>query len=209
MEDARDLGQQPVEALMAAWGLSNHDLVDASPEQLTHKQVQRACKGRKMTLTMMQKVTRSLNIAVWFRLEKEEREAYFEYLHKHLWGGILQTVIRCSRPHPKGYPSDFKHIGNCLRARRLDLGWSQSKAATSLGVTSGTFLGWEHGQREPHPRYWPRIASFLRDQKWGFPNGFGDVLNDWCQRIGLSLPTAAKVLGLSPDEIQKMELACS
>ncbi len=80
-----DLGTQPLDGLMEAWGLSNHDLVDASPEQLTHKQVQRARKGRRLTLAMMMKVTRSLNIAVWYRLTKEERETYFEYFHKHLF----------------------------------------------------------------------------------------------------------------------------
>ncbi|BCX48831.1 hypothetical protein HAHE_27390 [Haloferula helveola] len=85
MNEARDLGTQPVDALMQQWGLSNHDMVDASPEQLTHKQVQRARKGRMLTLAMMQKVTRTLNIAVWYRLKKEEREQYFEYLHKHLF----------------------------------------------------------------------------------------------------------------------------
>lgn len=81
----RDLGLQPVDVLMEAWGLSNHDLVDASPEQLTHKQVQRARKGRVLSLAMMQKMTRALNIAVWYRLKKEEREAYSEYLHRHLF----------------------------------------------------------------------------------------------------------------------------
>lgn len=81
----RDRGPQPVDALMEAWGLASHDLVDASTEQLTHKQVQRARKGRVLSLAMMQKVTRAVNIAVWYRLTKEERERYFEYLHKHLF----------------------------------------------------------------------------------------------------------------------------
>ncbi len=85
MTDSRDRGTQPVDALMERWGLSNHDMVDASPEQLTHKHVQRARKGRVLTLAMMQKVTRTLNIAVWYRLTKDERETYFEYLHKHLF----------------------------------------------------------------------------------------------------------------------------
>ena len=84
-EISRDRGVQPVDALMEAWGLSNHDMVDVSPEQLTHKQVQRARKGRILTLAMMQKVTRTLNIAIWYRLKKEEREQYYEYLHRELF----------------------------------------------------------------------------------------------------------------------------
>lgn len=95
MDDARDLGTQPVDGMIEAWGISNHDLVDASPEQLTHKQVQRARKGRMLTLAMMQKLTRALNIAVWYRLTKEERELYFEYLHKHLFN------------YAKGHDADF------------------------------------------------------------------------------------------------------
>ncbi|MGB1129161.1 MAG: hypothetical protein ACPG4K_03850 [Haloferula sp.] len=96
MSDARERGTQPVEALMEAWGLSNHDMVEASPEQLTHKQVQRARKGRMLTLAMMQKVTRTLNIAVWYRIKKDEREQYFEYLHKHLFN------------YAKGYDEGFE-----------------------------------------------------------------------------------------------------
>lgn len=85
MNEEREHGTQPLDGMMTAWGLGNHDLVDASPEQLTHKQVQRARSGRTLTLHMMQKTTRALNIAVWYRLKKEERETYFEYLHKHVF----------------------------------------------------------------------------------------------------------------------------
>jgi len=85
MEDLRDLGPQPLEALMERWGVSNHDLVEDSPEQLTHKQIQRAKQGRRMTLKMMMKVARSLNIAIWNRLPKAEKETYHEYLHKDIF----------------------------------------------------------------------------------------------------------------------------
>ena len=85
MNEEREHGTQPLDGMITAWGLGNHDLVDASTEQLTHKQVQRARAGRVLTLHMMQKVTRALNIAVWYRLKREEREVYFEYLHKHLF----------------------------------------------------------------------------------------------------------------------------
>lgn len=85
VNEEREHGTQPLDALMTAWGLGNHDLVDASTEQLTHKQVQRARSGRTLTLPMMQKVTRALNVAVWYRLKKAERENYFEYFHKHVF----------------------------------------------------------------------------------------------------------------------------
>jgi len=60
-----DLGVQPLDRMMEAYGLSNTHVVDSSPEQLTHKQVQRARKGRRLTLKMMQKVTETLNVTIW------------------------------------------------------------------------------------------------------------------------------------------------
>lgn len=84
-DDTRDHGPQPLDALMERWGITNHELVDASVEQLTHKQVQKARKGRQLTLHMMQKLTRTLNDAIFLKLPKERREEFAPYLHKHLF----------------------------------------------------------------------------------------------------------------------------
>ncbi len=84
-DDERNMGPQPVGPLMERWSLSNHDLVEASIEQLTHKQVQRACSGRKLTLKMMMKVARALNIAIWNQLKPAEKERFVEYGHKDLF----------------------------------------------------------------------------------------------------------------------------
>jgi len=85
MSEELDLGPQPLGEILKFWGLSNHDLVEISPEQLTHKQVQKACNGRRLTLKMKQKIARSLNFAVWGRLTDEERETFTEYFPKHLF----------------------------------------------------------------------------------------------------------------------------
>ncbi|MDA7929641.1 hypothetical protein N9B63_02245 [Akkermansiaceae bacterium] len=85
MTEERDFGPQPLATLLEGWGLSNHNLVEASPEQLTHKQVQRACQGRKLTLKMKQKLARTLNFGVWGRLTDKEREGFTEYFPKHLF----------------------------------------------------------------------------------------------------------------------------
>jgi hypothetical protein len=84
-EEQRDLGIQPLDAIMQRWEVTNHDLVEDSPEQLTHKQIQRAKVGRRLTLKMMMKVARSLNIAIWNRLSKENKEIFVEYLHKDIF----------------------------------------------------------------------------------------------------------------------------
>ena len=58
-----DLGQQPLARLMAERGLRPHDLVAASTEQLTHKMVTRAMKGRRLTRNTMERVVRAWNLA--------------------------------------------------------------------------------------------------------------------------------------------------
>ena len=59
----RDLGEQPLNCLMAELGLKSHDLVAASTEQITHKMVQRGCKGRRLTKNIQGKLLRALNTA--------------------------------------------------------------------------------------------------------------------------------------------------
>ncbi len=58
-----DLGPQPVAGLMAEYGLKPNDLVRSSTEQLTHKMVSRACKGRRLTPNIRHKIVNALNKA--------------------------------------------------------------------------------------------------------------------------------------------------
>lgn len=62
MTEERDLGPQPILHVLAKHGLSATDLVAASGEQLTHKMVARAVKGRRLTANAMGKVVRALNL---------------------------------------------------------------------------------------------------------------------------------------------------
>ncbi len=59
----RDLGEQPIADLMTALGLKSHDLVAASTEQITHKMVARACKGRRLTPNVQRKILNAVNHA--------------------------------------------------------------------------------------------------------------------------------------------------
>lgn len=61
--DLRDLGEQPIAKIMAERGLKAHDLVVASGEQITHKMVARAVKGRRLTANSQGKILRALNAA--------------------------------------------------------------------------------------------------------------------------------------------------
>jgi hypothetical protein len=103
MTGERDHGVQPMDRLMEEWGFTNHDLVEASPEQLNHKQVQKARKGRQLTLHSMQKVTRALNIAIWNCLNKDQKESFFEYHHHWLFD------------YAKGYQTDRVDPNDALK----------------------------------------------------------------------------------------------
>lgn len=105
--DELNYGPQRIDAIMRRWGLENHDLVEVSPEQLTHKQVQKARAGRKLTLKLMQKVARALNVAIWERLPVEEREVYYEYIHRDLFS------------YAKGYDPDWADPNEAVVQRVL------------------------------------------------------------------------------------------
>lgn len=59
----RDLGEQPIARVMAQHGLKSHDLVAASTEQITHKMIGRAIKGRRLTPGVQNKILNALNRA--------------------------------------------------------------------------------------------------------------------------------------------------
>ncbi len=84
-ELTRDHGPQPLDGLMDRWNITNHELVEVSDEQLNHKQVQKARKGRQLTLHLMQKLMRALNETAVLKLPKEQRATFVPYLHKHLF----------------------------------------------------------------------------------------------------------------------------
>lgn len=57
-----NVGTQPLDAIMTEKGLSNHDLVAVAPPGfITHKQVQKGRKGRRLTMHMQQKILDTLN----------------------------------------------------------------------------------------------------------------------------------------------------
>jgi hypothetical protein len=58
-----EAGPQPLDALMLSRGWNNHDLVAHSGEHLTHKVVQKARRGRRLTRSMQEKILRAVNRA--------------------------------------------------------------------------------------------------------------------------------------------------
>jgi hypothetical protein len=61
-EIERNMGVQPLDGIMIEHELGNHALVAASTEPMTHKAVQRARKGRRLTKHMKQRIADALNL---------------------------------------------------------------------------------------------------------------------------------------------------
>ncbi len=80
-EVSMDVGVQPLDAIMTAKEIRNHDLVAALPPgTLTHKQVQKARKGRRLTANVQEKVLSALN--AYAAPESYRREELFNYAGK-------------------------------------------------------------------------------------------------------------------------------
>ena len=58
-----NLGEQPIKQIMFDHNLKPHNLVEVSTEQITHRMVARANKGRRLTLHIRIKILNALNKA--------------------------------------------------------------------------------------------------------------------------------------------------
>jgi len=72
MNTERNLGTQPIAGLLAELQLTPHALVAASPEQITHKMISRAVKGRRLTQNTKDKIVRAFNAASGKQLSAAE-----------------------------------------------------------------------------------------------------------------------------------------
>lgn len=72
----RNFGIQPLDAILNELAMGNHDIVSASEEPLTHKAVQRARKGRRLTPHMKRRIVAALNKT--FTLQGKTREGEWQ-----------------------------------------------------------------------------------------------------------------------------------
>ncbi|VGO11541.1 hypothetical protein PDESU_00085 [Pontiella desulfatans] len=76
-----NVGTQPLDAIMTEKNIKNNDLVSiAPPGFITHKQIQKGRKGRRLTMHMQQKILDALNI--YSGDETYEWEQLFTYRGK-------------------------------------------------------------------------------------------------------------------------------
>lgn len=80
-EIERNMGIQPLDGIMTEHELGNHALVAASTEPMTHKAVQRARKGRRLTKHMKQRMADALNLL----MKQQEKEIERPWVVKDLF----------------------------------------------------------------------------------------------------------------------------
>jgi pyrroloquinoline quinone (PQQ) biosynthesis protein C len=71
-----ELGVQPLDKIMEDRGMKNHDLVAASKDGLTHKQVQKGRKGRRLTRNVQDKIVAAISS---FTKETYKLDQLFNY----------------------------------------------------------------------------------------------------------------------------------
>ena len=78
-DNPREAGKQPLDKLMIKENLRNNALVSISEEGLTHKQVSKGRKGRKITKKLQLKILKA-----WNQLNNEDLllDDLFNYLGK-------------------------------------------------------------------------------------------------------------------------------
>lgn len=57
----REMGVQPIDAIMTEHSLKNHDVMQMNRGGLTHKNISKARKGRRLTPKIKVRVTEALN----------------------------------------------------------------------------------------------------------------------------------------------------
>jgi transcriptional regulator with XRE-family HTH domain len=67
----------------------------------------------------------------------------------------------------KAFNIEPQTLGEHIKKRRLELGFSQKEVGEMLGVTSFTVLNWEKGKTEPLGRLMRRILDFMNQELEG------------------------------------------
>lgn len=89
--------------------------------------------------------------------------------------GKYHLVMSRPQEFPEGYPSEPQTLGEHIRKKRIDMGFTQEEVASMLGVDTATLRNWEWGRSEPSVRYYPTIIDFLGYIPFELPEG-DDIL---------------------------------
>lgn len=88
-----NMGLQPLDEIMLQHHLLNHDVVEAHGDQLSHKAVQKARKGRKLTKRMQQKITAAVNASLKLERHYQDEEGVEHTVPPHNEQFLLEELF--------------------------------------------------------------------------------------------------------------------
>ena len=117
---------------------------------------------------------------------------------------MLRTSLRTSW-RPAGYPNIFNHLGDHLRAKRLDLGLQIQQLAARLDSDEGSVTCWEKGSCRPSLRKLPKILASIGYDPRPSALTLGGRLRKFRTALGLSTREFAGKLGVDQSTLEGWE----
>lgn len=106
---------------------------------------------------------------------------------------------------PIGYPTKYKHLGDYIKAHRLETGLLQRQAGLEIGVCEAVVRYWEKGYRQPAIEQYPNIFRFLGCDPRPARDGLGMTLLRWRQYRGWSRKRMAACLKVDERTLVRWE----
>ena len=119
---------------------------------------------------------------------------------------FCHVTLTTRTPEAKALLQPPQTLGEHLNRRRRDLGLTQRQAADRLAVCVATYASWESGEFNPSIRLYPSVCGFLGS--WPVPDtsqALGTRLAAWRRSNGLSAAEAARLAGLDPGTVGRLE----
>ncbi|MDP2389057.1 MAG: helix-turn-helix transcriptional regulator [Acidobacteriota bacterium] len=106
---------------------------------------------------------------------------------------------------PAGYPKEFRHLGDHIRARRVESGLQIKQLAALLSADAGSVASWEGGRRKPALERLPRLLEFLEYDPRPASTTVGQQLRACREGRGLSQKAFARLLMVDAGTLRRWE----
>lgn len=119
---------------------------------------------------------------------------------------FLQPIEFITKRISVDYPRQFNHIGDHLKAARLDRGIIQKDAANLIGTDNFTLRNWESGKvGVPAIKHWPGIIKFLGYCPYEPCSTLPEKIAMWRKLNGVSSTDVAELLQIDPGTYSRFE----
>ena len=114
--------------------------------------------------------------------------------------------MRFIAPTPKPrYRKQLKHLGDHVRAKRINLGLCQKEVAARIGVDTATVTNWELGHTEPEERFIPALIRCLGHNPLPAARSPGEQVRRARLTRGLTVAGPAKLAGVDWASVSHIE----